>query len=320
MRKAKEFFYIAGMVGFWSVYYICSKWMVDYSGSAFLAGFLLRAAAFVFLTIYMHIRHDLRLVLKQGKIAILLLLVGVFGYLLDTFANLGFQGGSVSTGTALLKLDVLMVNIVSAIFLKDKLFRSDWLGTIVMLGGVLMVLNIDFKDMSLNWYDMFFIASAVAVVINAFLIKGIQHKYHTNSDVIGYYNNFVVMILFLISALIAGDFSVLQGSNPSALFYVIIVLGGIGQGCIYIFYYRNLLHYPVWKVKLFMLFMPIITCFIGIFAFGEQVVGVQFGGIGLILVGAVIILLREKMNKKNILKSILGKRLMEEKYEIINTK
>ena len=42
---------IAGMVLSWSVYYAVSKVMVNATGSAFLAGFLLRAAAFVFLTL-----------------------------------------------------------------------------------------------------------------------------------------------------------------------------------------------------------------------------------------------------------------------------
>ncbi len=300
MAKAKEFFFIAGMVIFWSIYYVVSKYMVDYTHSAFVTGFILRVSAFVFLTIYLLIKKELREIFRQGKVALVLLGIGVFGYLLDTFANLGFANGSVSTGTALLKLDVLMVNIASAVFFKEKLFASDWLASLVMLAGVVLVLNIDFKSMSLNWYDLFFIASALAVTVNAFLIKGTQKKYKVKPDIIGYFNNLVVMLLFLVSALIAGDFGKLDGVKIDMLFVFLAILGGVGQGCIYIFYYRNLEVYPVWKVKLFMLFMPILTCIIGIFAFGETLVYIQLVGIALILVGAGIILLREKINNKKI--------------------
>ena len=41
---------VAGMVFSWSIYYAVSKVMVSATGSALLAGFLLRAAALVFLT------------------------------------------------------------------------------------------------------------------------------------------------------------------------------------------------------------------------------------------------------------------------------
>ena len=49
----------------------------------------------------------------QGKAALLLVVIGAFGFLLDLFANLGYAGGTLSTGTALLKTDVLMVNLIT---------------------------------------------------------------------------------------------------------------------------------------------------------------------------------------------------------------
>ena len=42
---------VAGMVISWSIYYAVSKIVVDVTGSPLLAGFLLRTAALVFLTI-----------------------------------------------------------------------------------------------------------------------------------------------------------------------------------------------------------------------------------------------------------------------------
>ena len=104
------------------------------------------------------------------------------------------------------------------------------------------------------------------------------------------------MILFLISALIAGDFGVFKTMDTSGNFILLVLLGGLAQSLIYIFYYRNLKRFPVWEVKLFLLLIPIVSCIVGVIAFGEEIVALQIAGAGLVLLGASIILLRNKIN------------------------
>ena len=295
-----NFLFIVGMIVSWATYYIISKWTVDYTGSVFLTGLFLRGSAFVFLTIYIFIKKEFRHIFKLGKAGFILLLIGLLGYLLDLFANLGFSHGTVSTGTVLLKLDVLMANFVSVIVIKEKLFLSDWISTLIMIIGVILVLDIDFSSMTFNWYDLFFILSAMAVTTNAFVIKFTQKKFKINQDIIGYYNNFVVMLLFLFTALISGDISTISNINAPYWFYLLILLGGLAQGLIYVFYYRNLRVYEVWKVKLFLLFIPIVSSIIGLFAFGETFSWMKISGIIVILTGSVGILLRGKINHKRI--------------------
>ena len=106
---------VIGMVVSWSVYYAVSKIVVDATGSALLAGFLLRTAALAFLTLQLLLDGNFSRLFHQGKAVRILVVIGVFGFLLDLFANLGYAGGSLSTGTALLKTDVLMVNLVTVI-------------------------------------------------------------------------------------------------------------------------------------------------------------------------------------------------------------
>ena len=141
---------VAGMVLSWSVYYAVSKVVVDRTGSALLAGFLLRSAALVFLTAQLLLDGSFRRLFHQGKAVFLLLLVGLFGFLLDLFANLGYAGGSLSTGTALLKTDVLMVNLVTVIVYHKRLYLSDWIGTGIMLLGVLLVLGVELGGMEFH--------------------------------------------------------------------------------------------------------------------------------------------------------------------------
>ena len=298
--KLKSALMIGGMVLSWSVYYTVSKILVDATGSAALSGMLLRLAALVFLTVQLYEDHTFGALIRQGKKQLIALIsIGVFGFLLDLFANLGYAGGSLSTGTALLKTDVLMVNLATVIIYRKKLFASDWAGTLVMIGGVLLVLGVDFRGIRFNPTDLFFILSAMCVTVNAFIIKNAQENYHEDADTISYYNNFVVLLLFSSTAVLTGAVS------PSALrltpfMWGMVALGGLAQTGIYFFYYRNLKHYEVWVVKLYLLLMPVVSCFIGVFFLNEELTGRKLLGIFTVLCGAVLILLRGRINRKSI--------------------
>ena len=126
----KNAFMIGAMVVSWSIYYAVSKVMVSVTGSPYLAGFLLRSAALLFLTAQLLLDRNFARLFHQGKAVLILVVIGVFGFLLDLFANLGYAHGALSTGTALLKTDVLMVNLVTVILYHKKLYLSDWIGTL----------------------------------------------------------------------------------------------------------------------------------------------------------------------------------------------
>jgi len=285
---------VAGMVISWSIYYAVSKIVVDATGSARLAGFFLRLAAMVFLTIQLLADGNFKRLFHQGKAVLILVLIGVFGFLLDLFANLGYAGGSLSTGTALLKTDVLMVNFATVILYHKRLYLSDWLGTAIMLGGVLLVLGVDFGGMSLHVTDLYFLLSAACVSANAFIIKAAQEKYHEDADMISYYNNAVVLLLFAGSAALCGDFR--QPLTVSRGFWPLVALGGLAQTGIYFFYYRCLKHFEVWLVKLYLLLMPVLSCFIGVFFLNEELTTKKLLGILVVLAGAAVILLRGRIN------------------------
>ena len=286
---------IAGMVLAWSVFYAVSKRMVDATGSPFAAGFLLRSAALVFLTVQLLADGGFRQLFRPGKAVFVLLTIGVFGFLLDLFANLGYAGGALSTGTALLKTDVLMVNLVSIAILHKRLYLTDWLGTGAMLFGVLLVLGLDFSGLVLHPTDLFFLLSAACVTANAFLIRHAQEKYDAQADTISYYNNFVVLLLFTAFSVFRGDLQTLQpGETPG--FWWLVALGGLAQTCIYFFYYRNLRRHEVWVVKLWLLLMPVVSCLIGVVFLRETFTAQKIIGIGVVLLGAAVILLRGRLH------------------------
>ena len=296
-EKLKYTLMVAGMVLSWSIYYAVSKVVVGATGSPLLAGFLLRSAALVFLTVQLVLDGSFSRLFHQGKAVFILVVIGVFGFLLDLFANLGYQYGSLSTGTALLKTDVLMVNLATVMIYRKRLYLSDWLGTAIMLVGVLLVLGVDFGGMELHPTDLFFLLSAACVSVNAFIIKAAQEKYHEDADMISYYNNAVVLLLFGCSALLAGDMRAdAVGTVPG--FWWLVALGGLAQTGIYFFYYRNLKHFEVWLVKLYLLLMPVVSCFIGVFFLHEELTAKKLVGILVVLAGAAVILLRARINRE----------------------
>ena len=297
MRKAANVLMMLAMVLAWSVYYTVSKWMVDRTGSAYLTGFLLRSAALVFLTLQLLGDGNFPRLFRQGKAVLILVLIGIFGFLLDLFANLGYAGGSLSTGTALLKTDVLMVNLVTVAVYRKRLYLSDWIGTGIMLLGVLLVLGVDFSGFTFSPTDLFFLASAACVTANAFIIKTAQGKFHTDADMISYYNNLVVLVLFALFTFTRGDLRLLR-SGTDMRFWAMAALGGLAQTCIYFFYYRNLKRSEVWIVKLWLLLMPVVSCFIGVLFLHERLTLWKILGITVVLLGAGVILLRTKLNKK----------------------
>ena len=297
MKALRNPLMILGMIVSWSVFYAISKVLVDATGSAVAAGAALRLFALVFLTAQLILDKEVRLLFHQGRTAWVLLLIGVFGLLLDLFANLGYAGGSLSTGTALLKTDVLMVDLVTVALYHKKLYATDWLGTGVMLLGVLFVLGVDFRGMEIHLTDLFFLLSAACVTANAFLIKSAQTHPKTDSDMISYYNNFVVLLLFSVSC------GVTDALTPERLavlgkLWPLAVLGGLAQTGIYFFYYRNLRHFEVWQVKLYLLLMPILSCILGVAFLGESLTSSKILGILIVLAGAALILLRSRIHKE----------------------
>lgn len=294
--RLKDIGMIAGMVIAWTIYYAVSKYMVDATNSPYAAGFLLRTAALVFLTVQLAVTDGFKDLLRHGRATVILVIIGVFGFLLDLFANLGYAaGGSLGTGTALLKTDVLMVNLLTVAIYHKRLYATDWIGSILMLFGVLLVLGLDFSALTFRPTDLFFLASAACVTANAFIIKTAQDKHSQKADTISYYNNFVVLLLFALFAVSRGDLAALKPSETPG-FWWLVALGGLAQTGIYFFYYRNLKRHEVWVVKLWLLLMPVLSCIVGVLFLNEEPTVWKLVGIGVVLIGAGIILLRGKLH------------------------
>ena len=188
-----------------------------------------------------------------------------------------------------------MVNLLTVAIYRKRLYATDWIGSILMLFGVLLVLGLDFSALTFRPTDLFFLASAACVTANAFIIKTAQDKHSQKADTISYYNNFVVLLLFALFAVSRGDLAALKPSETPG-FWWLAALGGFAQTGIYFFYYRNLKRHEVWVVKLWLLLMPVLSCIVGVLFLNEEPTVWKLVGIGVVLIGAGIILLRGKLH------------------------
>ena len=112
---------------------------------------------------------------------------------------------------------------------------------------------------------------------------------------IGFYNNFVVLLLFGLGSGLTGQITPAVWDTLRRWGWL-IALGGLGQTGIYFFYYRNLKHFEVWLVKLYLLLMPVLSCFIGVFFLNEELTAKKLLGILVVLAGAAVILQRGRIN------------------------
>lgn len=284
----------------WGSYYVASHEALRFL-STFCVGIVIRLITMLLLTALMARRGELGALFRVRVVWRRLICIGVLGFLLDATAFLGLSMASAGLGTVLLKCDILFVNLISVIVYKQKFSRFDWAATFVMLFGVVLVLGIDPAELELmNAGNIFFILSALFVSINAFVIKSVQlDPVNPVSDsVVAYYNNFVTMLLFLITAAALGDIRQMPVILENRYLAGALLLSGLGQTLIYIVYYANLRRFPVWQVKIFLLLMPIVSALLSFLLFGDTMSGGQYLGMGIVLLGALSILAEQRRQEQ----------------------
>jgi len=280
----------------WACYYIASQQTVK-EMSVFTAGIIIRFVTMILLGIVMGTGGELKKLCKVQGILSRLLLIGVMGFLLDLTAFIGLTLSPAGSGTALLKCDIIFVNLISVIIYKRQFSKKDWLYTLTMLFGVFLIMGVDFNHFSLgNSGDIFFILSAFFVSVNAFLIKSVQldKKNPAADHVIAFYNNFVTMILFCVTSLAMGTMGQIEEMAKNRHIFLMAVLAGIGQTCIYLVYYWDLRRFPVWIVKVFLLLMPVFTTGISFLTDHTMLEKGQYAGIVIVLAGAFGILTEQR--------------------------
>lgn len=289
----------------WGCYYVASNLAVERM-SVFAVGIVIRLVTMILLTLLMAARGQLAQLFHVRFVWKKLLLVGLLGFLLDSTAFLGLTYCPAGIGTVILKTDVIFVNLISVFVYHDRFKLRNWALTLVMLAGIVLVLGIDFGNVEIGGAgNLFFVASALFVSINAFVIKSAQHdrKNPVSDNVVAYYNNFVTLILFTIAAAAMGDMDQLAALGRDTKLTAALSAASFGQTLIYLLYYYNLRRCPVWLVKVFLLLVPVVAAVVGFFLFGQKLGALQLIGMVAVLAcaGGIVAGQREKNPEHEIL-------------------
>lgn len=280
----------------WAAYYY-SLGISNKLISPFATGVFIRFFTFVILTVVMGVLGRLALLRVERRFLPRLAAIGCLGFLLDITAFLGSRYGNAATGTILLKTDVIMIGLISAVVYKERLSKKEWGLVAVMLVGVMLVTGVNPAHLTLNPSDILFLLSALFVSINAFVIKSVQRD-GVHNNVIAYYNNLVTLFFFTVAALITGSGKDLLAAPGNSGLMLALTVGALGQFFIYIFYYRSLQTLPVWNVKIILLLIPIITLLYDLFFTGAVPGATQLAGTAIVLASAMLVI-RVQSQKTN---------------------
>ena len=282
------------MVIAWSIYYILCDILIDVLGSPYFVGLLLRTITFVGLTIFLLLGQKMKFKIKEPKHFVAIITTAVLAFVFDCLINIGLQYSSATSGTALLKTEMVFVLLFSWFLNKRKLCARDAVIALSMSAGSFMIVLGNLHSWRVDWWSLLFVLSAMLNSICAFSIKKIQEKCDIGSYQIVYINNTISLLLYLVAEFVF-DGSVFLNITQmyQSNLWLVGAVCGICQMTLMLTYYSALSKYPVWIVKAILLLIPIITLFLNVLFSSERITLVQVIGIGITLFSAFILILRE---------------------------
>lgn len=288
------------MVVSWTIYYILCDKLIDLFGSPFYVGFLLRVITIIGLTIYFGVQRTFKFDFNKRKFP-LVVITALTAFAFDCLINVALQYSSASTGTALLKTEMIFVLAINAISGKVKIKLIDLLLVLLMSSGSTMIVLRDFSTFRVDLWSMLFVISALLNSICAFLIKKMQTNLAINSNQIVYINNVVSCIMYFILSFCITRASFVEYSRMlNANSISVLLICGFCQITLMLTYYSALGKYPVWIVKVVLLVIPILTLvWDGIFK-GTTFTPLQLIGIVLTIMSAGAMIGRTKANRKKL--------------------
>lgn len=295
--SSKSIFQLLSLSAIWSGYYLCTKYLNSFV-STFASGVAVRVVTILSLILFLALKGRLSALHAPKGARPRLILVGVLCFVLDITAFVGFAYCPASVGSALLKCDILFVNLLAYFVSRRIPTKKEWFFTILMLAGVFVLLDINYTEIrSTNAYSLLFLVSAFTVSCNAYLVQSVQKKYPGIDDMaIALYNLLFSGLCFLAMCVFSNLLGDIKTIACTPRFLTVALAGGILDVALFIIYYKSLREFSVWFVKSILLTMPVFTAAISYFVFDEILNFKQIIGIVVICLGAVLILNDQSKN------------------------
>ena len=301
--KRHDFYLLFVLVFSWSMFFVFNKIIMKGMGSPFLSSFIIRLVNMFFLVLYFIISkkiYELKTV-KGNILSVVFVVLLVFCF--DIFANIGFMYSNISTGTVLLKTEIVFVCIFSSVITHEKHKAIEWLIVFFMLIGVIITLDINLCDLSFNIFDMLFVLSAIINALCSFLIKWLQQSKGISPNALVLCSNGIALFsYFLVCLVLYGkSFSIIDKVDPIQLsnFVFVAIMAGLLQFTQMMTYYNSIQRLKVWLVKSITLLVPVISSVIGFLFLREQITSLSIFGMIIVISSSLALLFIESKKKPN---------------------
>lgn len=279
----------------WSIYIVLSKVAISHL-PVYLVGLLSRAVTISVLLVLFFLDGQAGELKKLDTKFWHLVTAGIFNFLLNLSAFFGFRYSTAANASILLRTDILFTIILSRFLLKERLRLLDGVGITLMIAGSFMVMDIHLGRFQLHYLgDLLFVATALLIVINAFIIK--IKLAEVQDRVVAFHINLVAALGFLICFLLGRDYRQMELLYQYPSLGIVLVLLGLSSTLVFLIYYYSLRRLPIWVVRILLLFTPIFSIILSRIFLGEMMKLVQFFGMGVVLLGALGIIYNGERNR-----------------------
>jgi drug/metabolite transporter (DMT)-like permease len=204
----------------------------------------------------------------------------------------------------LLRMDLLFVIFIGTVLGLERVGLLGWSTLPVMLAGVALLSEI--REMDLGGHtagDIMVVGGALALAVNAFIIRRILRVIPETT--VAMYN----MIMSGIGFLALGCFEGFDFPAPTAdalnPWWWVILFGAIASAAL-VSYYFALRRMMIWKLRAFMLLMPVLVALGEWWLWDVRLGATQWAGAGLLIAGAGLLIYGEAREKTSVLDGPVG--------------
>jgi drug/metabolite transporter (DMT)-like permease len=219
-----------------------------------------------------------------------ILVMGAFSLIINLCWFGSVQWTTATNVSMLFRTDLVFVVLIGMVLGIERVGRAQLAVLPVMLLGLALVTEIQNFDLGGHLLgDLMAVCAAFGLAANAFVIRHIMRV--MDEEAVALYNHAISTLGFVAVGVIGGGFSRTSEllHQPKPLFLV-VVLGVIATVALPL-YYVALRRMSVWKLRTFMLSVPVITVSVEWPLWGASLTGLQCLG-GLIVLAGLAALIR----------------------------
>ena len=274
---------------FFSTYIIFSKILIEHLPAHTLAALSQALSVIALLFAFGVIPEFKKIYRLPTKSLIILLIMSLLATVVGPLLFLkGLQNTTATNSVLISCLESVFTGIISALWLKEKITRQQFIGTLIMFGGLHLIITKGMSEqIQFNGGDFFIILATISWAMATNIFKKFFHKISPELVVI-FRNTVGALVLFFILPYIFNfqhDFSPLTKPEviiPLILLSVLTIV--IAQSL----WYKALELIPATRISTISLLSPIFGVTFAVLVLGEKLAAYHFYGGALIIFGLIL--------------------------------